>query len=83
MLVETPPEGYARCCEAIGDLDLRDDVTRIDVPTTLVFGAHDPVVGDESRRLLGAIRGARSLELDAAHLANVERPGEFAEAVLA
>jgi 3-oxoadipate enol-lactonase len=82
MLVETPPEGYARCCEAIRDLDLRDEVARVAAPTTVVFGAHDPVVGDEARRLLGQIAGALTVQLDAAHLASVERPREFAEAVL-
>ena len=83
MLVETPVEGYARACEAIRDLDLRRDLARVAAPTTVVLGAHDPVVGEESARLLGRIRASRTVELDAAHLANVERPHEFAEAVLA
>lgn len=82
MLVETPPEGYARACEAIRDLDLVADLPRIGAATTIVVGARDPGVGADSRRLLARIRGARTVELDAAHLANVERPDEFAEAVL-
>jgi 3-oxoadipate enol-lactonase len=82
MLAETPPEGYARACEAIRDMDLRADVARIDAPTTVILGAHDPVVTDEARRDLAAIRGAHVVELDAAHLANVERPDAFAQAVL-
>jgi 3-oxoadipate enol-lactonase len=82
MLVEIPAEGYARCCEAIRDADLRAEVEAIEAPTTIVLGRHDPVVGEDARRELARIRGARVVELDAAHLANVERPREFAEAVL-
>jgi 3-oxoadipate enol-lactonase len=82
MLAETPPEGYARACEAIRDMDLRPELARIEVPSTLILGAHDPVVTAEARRDLETIREIRVVELDAAHLANVERPDEFSEAVL-
>jgi 3-oxoadipate enol-lactonase len=83
LLASTPADGYARCCEAIRDMDLRPALARIQAPTTVVLGRHDPVVTDEARRDLAAIRGARVVELDAAHLASVERPDEFASAVLA
>ena len=82
MLAETPAEGYARCCEAIRDMDLRGDLARIETPTTVIFGAHDPVVPDEGRRALAAIRGSRVVEVDAAHLANVEQPDAFSVALL-
>lgn len=82
MLAETPAEGYARCCEAIRDMDLRGDLARIEAPTTLIFGAHDPVVSEDSRRTLASIPGARVVELDAAHLANVEQPDAFSAALL-
>jgi 3-oxoadipate enol-lactonase len=80
MLVSTPPEGYARACEAIAAMDLRDELARIRVPTTVILGAQDPVVDDESHRLLA--RAGPVVELDAAHLANVEQPEAFAAAVL-
>ena len=83
MLAETPAEGYARCCEAIRDMDLRRDVQRIDVPTTVIVGVHDPVVTDEVRRDLAAIPRARVVEVEAAHLACAERPDDFAAAVVA
>jgi 3-oxoadipate enol-lactonase len=82
MLAETPAEGYARCCEAIRDLDLRPDLARIEAPTTVILGAHDPVISDDSKRALAQIRGARVVELDAAHLANVEQPDAFNEALV-
>jgi 3-oxoadipate enol-lactonase len=82
MLAATPAEGYARCCEAIRDLDLRPDLSRIEAPTTLIFGRHDPVVPDDGRRALASIPGAQVVELDAAHLANVEQPHAFSAALL-
>lgn len=80
MLLSTPAEGYARACEAIAHMDLRDELARIRVPTTVILGSHDPVVDDESRRLLEQVGPV--VELDAAHLANVEQPAAFAAAVL-
>jgi 3-oxoadipate enol-lactonase len=80
MLASTPAEGYARCCEAIAAMDLRDDLRRIKVPTTVIFGRHDPVTGDEPKRLLAEVGDV--VELDAAHLANVEAAEAFNQAVL-
>jgi 3-oxoadipate enol-lactonase len=80
MLASTPAEGYARCCEAIAAMDLRDELRRIKVPTTVIFGRHDPVTGDEPKRLLAEVGDV--VELDAAHLANVEAAEAFNQAVL-
>jgi 3-oxoadipate enol-lactonase len=80
MLASTPAEGYARCCEAIAAMDLRDELRRIKVPTTVIFGRHDPVTGDEPKRLLAVVGDV--VELDAAHLANVEAAEAFNQAVL-
>jgi 3-oxoadipate enol-lactonase len=80
-LLATPAEGYARACEALAAIDLRADLARIEAPTTVILGRHDPVVGDESRLLLEAL--GRVVTLDAAHLANVEQPEAFSDTVLA
>ena len=80
-LVSTPAEGYARACEALAAMDLRGDLARIKAPTTVILGAHDPVVSAESRRLLEALGPV--VTLDAAHLANVEQPDAFSDTVLA
>ena len=42
VLRETPPEGYAGCCEAIRDADLRDRLGNVRAPTLVVAGADDP-----------------------------------------
>jgi 3-oxoadipate enol-lactonase len=79
MLVSTPREGYARCCEAIAAMDLRPELRALKVPATVILGRHDPVVDEENRRLLADVGDV--VELDAAHLANVEQPDAFVEAV--
>jgi 3-oxoadipate enol-lactonase len=84
MLVSTPTEGYAACCEALADADLTDRLDEIAAPTLVVTGTEDPTVptfaGDA---LTAAIPGARHVVLDgAAHLANVERPEVFTAALL-
>jgi 3-oxoadipate enol-lactonase len=79
MLVSTPPEGYARCCEAIAAMDLRPELAAIKVPATVILGRQDPVVDEEAQRLLA--HAGEVVELVAAHLANVEQPAAFVEAV--
>lgn len=81
MLAATPPEGYARACEAIADMDLRDELRRIRVPTTVILGRQDPVIGHEQKLLLA--EAGEVVELDAAHLVNVEQPARFNEVVAA
>ena len=80
-LVATPAEGYARACEALAAMDLRAELARIEAPTTVILGRHDPVVSDASRRLLESLGPVVTLE--AAHLANVEQPDAFSDTVLA
>jgi 3-oxoadipate enol-lactonase len=83
MLLATPPEGYARCCEAIRDADLRSILGRIAAPTLVVTGRDDPAVRAADTKLLAAIPGARVVELPGRHLAPVEHPAEFAEVLAA
>lgn len=83
MVSACPVHGYTGCCAALRDADLRDEIHRIDSPTLVVTGTHDqatpPSLGDGIRT---AIAGARTVELDAAHLANVEQPAAFNAAVI-
>jgi pimeloyl-ACP methyl ester carboxylesterase len=60
-------------------MDLRPELAAIKVPATVILGRHDPVVDEENRRLLA--RAGEVVELDAAHVPNVERPEAFVEAL--
>ena len=84
LLAATPPEGYARCCEAVGAWDARDRISAISAPVLVVAGADDPATPVEHAELLvSRIPGARLHVLErAAHLANVERAEAFTSAVL-
>jgi 3-oxoadipate enol-lactonase len=85
MLVETPAEGYAGCCEALADLDLRDRLGAIDAPTLVVTGAGDPVAPPQTgEQLAASISGARHVTVAGArHIANAEQPATFTQPVLA
>jgi 3-oxoadipate enol-lactonase len=84
MLLSVEPESYARCCEAIGAFDARERLAAVAASTLVIAGAEDPAIPAEDSRLLAeGIPGARLVVLDrAAHLANVERPEEFGQAVV-
>ncbi len=42
MLAATPPEGYARCCEAVGAWDARERISAIAAPVLVIAGDEDP-----------------------------------------
>jgi 3-oxoadipate enol-lactonase len=83
MLENSPPEGYAASCAAIRDIDQCDTVSGITAPTLVIYGGKDPVApAADTQFLVDQIRGAVSIELNAAHLSNVEQPETFTEAVI-
>ena len=84
ILVSTPARGYAACCEALADWDFRDELPRVSAPTLVIAGAEDEATpAPDTDLLVERIPGARLVVLaGAAHLANLERPAEFAAAVL-
>ncbi len=84
MLRETPPEGYAACCEAISGADLAGRLGAIRAPTLIIAGAEDPAAPpDRSESIRDSVPDARLVILSpAAHLANVERPEALTAAVL-
>ncbi len=84
MLRDTPAEGYAGCCEAIRDADLNDSLGAIRAPTLVIAGDDDPAAPvDQAEAIRDGIPGARLVVIpQAAHLANVEQPGDFTRAVL-
>jgi pimeloyl-ACP methyl ester carboxylesterase len=75
MICGVDPEGYAGCCEAIADMDLRAGLAGITAPTLVVAGRQDPSIPSKhGEAIASAIPGARIEILDpGAHLASVER----------
>jgi 3-oxoadipate enol-lactonase len=83
MVSATNAVGYAGCCGALRDADVRREIAAIEAPCLVVVGAHDPATPpSEGRALHSALRNSSLVELEASHLSAWERPGEFASAVL-
>jgi 3-oxoadipate enol-lactonase len=82
MLESAPPAGYAACCAAIRDMDQRETVVRIKTPTLIIYGAQDRVTPPQDAEFLQQrIQGSVKVELNAAHLSNVEQPDAFTDEV--
>ncbi|TCO44990.1 3-oxoadipate enol-lactonase [Kribbella antiqua] len=76
QLLNTPDEGYAACCEALGAMDLRDKLADITAPVLLVTAEQDASIPPETViPLATAIPGAH-LEIieNAAHLVTYTHP---------
>ena len=83
MLHATSVEGYTGCCAAIRDADFRSSAQAIRIPTLIISGDQDPVTPpSDAYELKSAIPGATLVELEAAHLSNVEAPDSFNKALL-
>ena len=83
ILEATPPESYMATCAAIRDADLRGEISKIRAQTLAITGTQDKATPPEGGRYLAElIPGAKYVELDTAHLSNVELPLRFSEEVL-
>lgn len=79
----TTPRGYVEACTAIRDMDQRDGIAAIAVPTLVIAGAQDvatPV--EQSEALLERIAGADLVVLDAGHQSAREQADDFCAALL-
>ena len=78
------PVGYAGCCAALRDIDLRTSVTAIDKDTLLIGGAEDVATPPETMMSLQqSISGSRLTIIEgAAHLSNIDQPARFTETAL-
>jgi 3-oxoadipate enol-lactonase len=78
MLQETNPDGYAACSAAVRDFDFREQLSQIRLPALVIAGAHDPATPPADGRFLAQqIPSAKYVELNAAHLSNIEDQGCF------
>ena len=83
VLLTTPVDGYAGCCEAIRDMDQRASLARIAAPTLVIAGTYDPAPTPAAARAWAStIPNARLVELPAAHLSNIGAAKQFTRQVL-
>ncbi len=78
------PEGYAACCLAVRDMDLRSRIGAITTPTLVVAGEDDPATPLEMlEEIAGLIPGAELVVVpEAAHLVSVEQADALNEILL-
>ena len=83
MIRSTPVDGFTGCCHAIRRIDYLKRVAEIRAPVLLIAGKDDPstpVSGHEAIR--DRVAGSELVVIEnAAHLANVEQPAAFNEAL--
>jgi 3-oxoadipate enol-lactonase len=83
MFLATQAGGYIGCGEAIRDMDHRPLLAKISAPTLVIAGKHDPATALEANEFICEhVPNADIAVLDAAHIANVERPKLYADTVL-
>lgn len=84
MVRNTPPLGYASCCAAIRDMDQREAIRAITNQVLVIVGTKDPATPPAMGGLIaGTIPNARLIDLDGAHLSNIEAESAFTRAVVA
>jgi 3-oxoadipate enol-lactonase len=78
------PEGYAACCDALAEADLRDAIGAIAVPTLIVAGDADPVTTVvDATWMRDRIPGADIVALPASHISSIEAEAQFTHALVA
>lgn len=84
MVLNTPVEGYCGCCAAIRDMDQRDSIKTIALPTLIVSGEHDPATTVKDAELIHSLIRSSILKVvpEAAHFVNVEQALLFNNIVL-
>jgi 3-oxoadipate enol-lactonase len=83
MLLHSSPEGYVATCTALRDEDLREAISHVSLPILVISGTHDAATTPADGRFVAEkIPGAQYLELNAAHLSNMEAAEPFTAALL-
>jgi 3-oxoadipate enol-lactonase len=83
MVEAVNPEGYAANCAAVRDFDSREELHRIHTSTLVISGTHDPSTTPADGHFLAEhIPRARYIELNAAHLSNIEDADRFTHEVI-
>lgn len=84
MIAGTPVEGYAGCCAAIATTNTLSALAAVRSAALVLVGEHDAATPPAAARALAEHWPGAQLKLiaDASHLANLEQPRAFNEAVL-
>ncbi|WP_156761294.1 alpha/beta fold hydrolase [Microbacterium karelineae] len=84
-LADASDEGYAACCEALADFDVREELGSVTVPLLVVYGEEDQATPRaNAEEIATTVPGARLVGIaDAAHLPTAEKPDEVAAELLA
>jgi 3-oxoadipate enol-lactonase len=83
MIRTTPFAGFRGCAQALSSYDLRPGLAGIDRPTLMMVGTKDATLAGV-RQIKEAVPGAALVELEGAgHIANVEQPAAFTDAIRA
>jgi 3-oxoadipate enol-lactonase len=82
MVESTSTEGFVANCEALREADFREGIAAIRTLTLVISGTHDAgTTPHDGRFIAERIPGARYVELDAAHLSNIEQHDRFTQEV--
>lgn len=82
MILNTAIDGYVGCCGAIRDLNYLDGLASIALKVLLIGGTYDlGTPPTEMRKMSARISGSKYVELDTAHVSNLEAPTEFNQAL--
>jgi 3-oxoadipate enol-lactonase len=82
MVESTSTDGFIANCEALREVDFREGIAGIRMPTLVISGTHDGgTTPADGKFLAKQISGARYVELDAAHLSNIEQAERFTKEV--
>jgi 3-oxoadipate enol-lactonase len=74
--------GYAACCQALAQADLRAEVPRMAAPMLVIAGEHDPVTTvADAQWLVANAPDAELATLPASHISNVACPALFNQQV--
>lgn len=77
-LAKGSAEGYAKCCEALAVADLCEKVKEVKVPMLVIAGEQDPVTTvADGQFIIDNAPNSKLALIEASHISNVERAGEF------
>jgi 3-oxoadipate enol-lactonase len=82
QLAKGSATGYAACCEALAQADLRTEIPMMNVPMLVIAGEQDPVTTvEDAQTLVNGAPYARLAVLPASHISNIACPELFTRCV--